>query len=60
MEEKAELERRGNDKMSRHAAASTGLNLFGNFTADIFHSKLDFVRPCLMTRTVSLFSGSGI
>ena len=32
MEEKAELERRDNDKMPRHAAVSTGLNLFGNFT----------------------------
>ena len=44
MEEKAELERRDNDKVSRNAAASTGLNLFENFTQrDIFHSKLDFV-----------------
>ena len=32
MEEKAELERRDNYKMPRHAAASTGLNLFRNFT----------------------------
>jgi hypothetical protein len=32
MEGEAELDRRDNDKMSRHAAASTGLNLFGNFT----------------------------
>jgi hypothetical protein len=58
---KAELDGRDSDKMPRHAAASNGLNLFGNFhRADIFHSKLDFLRPCLMTRTVSLFSGSSL
>lgn len=62
MEEKQNWNGGDNDKMSRHAAASTGLKPVWKFRrADSFHSKLDFIRPLiLMTRTVSLFSGSGI
>jgi hypothetical protein len=36
MEEKQNWNGRENEKMPRHAAASTGLNLFGNFTERTF------------------------